>query len=252
MEQRYFHISWLNFTKIFLYLLVTSTLLSATRPAQANPPIKDARQASSWRQGIYVGWVYFLARSEMDYYLQNEVLTVHDEATLFHEVHGTIQCDIVDSYGRGACSTNFPLDFYGLHIGTATSPDCQVNIHQTFRGVGVAYVTPEETLTRTGQGWSFSLPFHANIGPAYTTMDVDAKGSNPTCRSMQLSGYVPQGIRWSDLEYQIEFHQETVVGGSCDMKDFPRQMNINAMETSAHIDKCRWRLFYYDPDARLP
>jgi hypothetical protein len=235
----------------FLLTMMLILLFLVSWQAVALPGPVTA-QSQDWTPGQYQGWVYFLARSDFDYNLNQQDVTVKDTATLFHESHGTIECTVSDAAGNGACSGVFPLEKLAGRLGAFTSPGCNATWTESVHALGIDLKDPLAPLTSSSLADGFSIPFIPASGPAYAEMKVDASGG-PTCRSQAISTQTNIGIpKWPDLDFYIAYHTALMVGGTCSMKDFPRKMTVGHAVTSAAIEQCEWRMFFYDPYAKLP
>jgi hypothetical protein len=216
------------------------------------PAHPAASQADVWTPGQYVGWVYFLARSDYDYNVSQYDMTVTNSATLYHEVHGEIDCKVRDEAGNGACSGTFPMEKIVGEYGTLTSPNCNATWRESIRASATSGLAPLAPLTDSPLGGGFSTPFFPESGPAYAYMQVDASGGS-TCRSQTIAAMTKVGIpKWPDLDFKLGYHTPLTAGGTCNMQTFPRQMTIGYAVTSAVIEQCEWHMFYFDPYAKLP
>jgi hypothetical protein len=227
-----------------LLFLCCQLLLFPIQPA--------ASQGEIWTPGLYMGWVYFLARSDFDYNLSESGFTVTDTTTLYHESHGTIECNVRDEAGNGACSGTFPMEKIAGRYGTLTSPGCNATWNESIRAPATSGLAALAPLTDSPLGAGFSIPFIPESGQAYANLVIDASG-NPTCKSQAISAKTEVGIpKWPDLDFKIGYHTALSAGGNCDMESFPREMTVGHAVTKAVIEQCEWRMFYYDPYAKLP
>lgn len=236
--------------RITQFFLIPLLLLLAWAPrAKA---VQSPSQSELWAPGHYTGWVYFLARSDAETNISAGNVHTTSTTVLYHESHGTINCTVFDEAGNGVCSADFPLDMIGTVHGTAQTPDCSVIFKEDLRAVGISIPNPIVPLNRFPLANGFSLGFSPNAGPFIGRLEVTASGGIPGCESKVLSGEIPRGIRWSDLDFHIEFHDILTAGGTCSMADFPRELQVGNTYTSAVIEDCRWRMFHFDPYAEFP
>ena len=211
-----------------------------------------ASQADVWTPGLYMGWVYFLARSDYDYNVSQGDMIVTDSATLYQESHGTIECTVRDEAGNGTCSGSFPMEKIVGEYGTLTSPNCNATWTESIRSPSLSELIPLAPLTDSPLPVGFSIGFTPESGQAYAEMRIDASGGG-TCQSQAISAKTTVGIpKWPDLDFKIDYHTTLVAGGICSMESFPRQMTIGHAVTSAVIEQCKWKMFYFDPYAKLP
>ena len=216
------------------------------------PTQKAASRADVWTPGLYIGWVYFLERSDYDYNLSEGDVSATDTTTLYQESHGDIECSVADEAGNGTCKGSFPMEKIATRNGTFTSKDCTANWTESIRSLGVTVLEPLSPLSNSSLDAGFSIPFTPQSGTAFFNITVNANGG-PTCSSAERSGQTTIGIpKWPDLEFHIAYHTPLTLGGTCNMQTFPRTLSINHAVTKAVIEQCQWKLFYYDPYAKLP
>jgi hypothetical protein len=216
------------------------------------PAHPAASQADVWTPGLYMGWVYFLARSDYDYNVSESGIKVTDTTTLYHEAHGEIECTVRDEAGNGACSGKFPMEKIAGRYGTLTSPDCNATWRESIRASATSGLVPLAPLTDSPLAGGFSIPFTPESGQAYADLVVEASG-NPACQSQAISAKTNVGIpKWPDLDFKIGNHTVLTAEGTCNMQTFPRQMTVGHAVTTAVIEQCEWHLFYFDPYAKLP
>ncbi len=211
-----------------------------------------ASQADVWTPGLYMGWVYFLARSDYDYNVSQGDIVVTDSATLYHEVHGEIECTVTDEDGNGICSGSFPMEKVVGEYGTLSSPDCNATWTESIRHQLPAYLF--RLLRSPIHPWqvAFPSPSRPNPGRRMPIWWLSASGS-PTCRSQTISAKTNVGIpKWPDLDFKIGNHTVLSAEGTCNMQTFPRQLTVGHAVTTAVIEQCEWHLFYFDPYAKLP
>jgi hypothetical protein len=227
-----------------LLFIFCQIVLAPARPA--------ASQADVWTPGQYIGWVYFLARSDFDYNLSQGDVTVTDSTTLYHEVHGEIDCKVIDEAGNGACGGTFPMEKIAGRVGSLASPGCNATWHESIRASATSGLAPLAPLTPSLLAGGFSVLFTPQSGQAYADLVIEASGS-PTCRSQAITAKTTLGIpEWPDLDFKVGFHTPLTAGGTCNMQTFPRQLTVGHAVTTAVIEQCEWRMFYYDPYAKLP
>ena len=227
-----------------LLFLLCQMLFNPTQPA--------ASQADIWTPGLYMGWVYFLERSDFDYNVNENGVTVEDSTTLYHESHAEIDCSVTDETGNGSCTATFPLEKIAGRSGVFTSESCNATWTESIRAPAVGESLPLNPLTSSNLSSGFSIPFTPQSGDAYAELTVDASGS-PTCQSQAISTKIEVGIQqWPDLDFKIGYHTALSAGGTCSMQTFPREMKVGHAVTTATIEQCEWRIFYYDPYAKLP
>ncbi|NJD59247.1 MAG: hypothetical protein C3F13_04380 [Anaerolineales bacterium] len=227
-----------------LVALLCQFLFSPTQPT--------ASQADTWMTGTYLGWVYFLERSDFDYTLNENGVMAKDSTTLYHETHGEIECTVSDEAGNGSCTATFPLEKIAGRSGTFTSEGCNATWTESIRAPAVGGTQPLSPLLASSLGDGFSIPFLPTSGDAYAKLTVNASGS-PTCQSQAISTKTKLGItKWPNLDFHVTSHTLLSAGGECSMADFPRKMTVGRAVTKATIEQCEWRMFYYDPYAKLP
>jgi len=236
-------------SKRFLFILLLIVLIGWAAPTQARQP---ALQDEMWLPGQYTGWVYFLARSDIESTITGEGIYITDTAVLYHESHGNLDCTVFDDEGNGICNANFPLDMIGTSSESVQTPDCNLDIIGNYRAIGISEMNPVISLVPVPLADGFSLNFNPAAGPFTGEMKVTASGGGVGCKSQVLSSEIPRGIQWSDLDFHMESHNGLSFGGACSMADFPREMPTPHGFTTAVIEECKWQVFYFDPYAEFP
>jgi hypothetical protein len=228
-----------------LLLFCCQTVLSPAQPAASQPV--------AWTPGLYLGWVYFLERSDYQYNVSQNGVTVEQTTVLYQESHGEIECNVHDITGNGACSGSFPMEKISGTAGTLTSTDCYATWTESTHAPATSELVPIAPLVYSPLTGGFSTLFTPESGQSYANFNLQASGANPACRSMTITANVDIGIpQWPNLDYIINYHTDLTAGGICNMKTFPRDLTIGHATTTAKIVQCEWRMFFFDPYAKLP
>jgi hypothetical protein len=137
--------------------------------------------------------------------------------------------------------------------GSVTSPDCYATWTESTHAPATSQLVPIAPLVYNPLSSGFSTLFTAESGQSVANFNLEASGANPGCHNMTITANVDIGIpKWPDLDYTVDYHTDLTAGGICNMKTFPREMTIGHATTTAKIVQCEWRMFYFDPYAKLP
>lgn len=211
-------------------------------------PARPARAAATWTKGLYVGWVYFLAKADMQYRQAAQGVSVQVDGVRYYESHGDLECTVFDEDGNGHCGANFPMDITWGESGTAVLPNCTVTITGSSRADAVNGGPPLAPLTSAPLAQGFSVGFFPQIGPengSLTAVGCPGGGTN----SYSIDAGQPV---WPKLDFHVEHHTALSMGGSCSMEGLPRSITVGAMSSSLTLQECEWRVLFIDPYATLP
>jgi len=215
-----------------------------------SPSSRPAEAASAWIEGIYTGWVYFMAKADYSYSMSMPDASIQFDGVRFYESHGTIECNIFDDQGNGHCTASFPLDIINSASGSFTAPDCSATTQVSSRANAVDPGLTMPPLTNIPLDQGFSMKFDPQTGPENGTITVTASG----CPGGGTSSYQDTAgqPKWPQLDFHVEYQTALTFGGTCSMEGLPRSISVGAGSSTLSLAQCQWRVLFFDPYATLP
>jgi hypothetical protein len=232
----------------FSKVVILSLLMLAL--GLVSPTAQPARAQGTWSEGLYTGWVYFLARADVQYSMSVQGASIQFAGARFYESHGNIECQVLDADGTGHCAASFPMDIIYSAFGSYTAPDCSATTQVNSRANAIDPGPSLPPLVNNPLEAGFSMSFDPQMGPESGTITVNASGCpGGGSSSFQDTAGEPQ---WPALDFKVGFASALSFGGTCSMQGLPKTIGVGAGSSTLSLVQCMWRVLYFDPYATLP